>query len=147
VGLSRSPMEACSARCLVPQCESSSKKRDFRLIVVSICPRPPFSACTRSLSAQSLGMERLSSDQSWCKSFSYYPPQINVPQSKSSQNREFRQFSYDHRSLRRVHCPDASSVCLSYDHRLLDGREAVTLLVRIKNYLESPSSMLLPTPF
>jgi 2-oxoglutarate dehydrogenase E2 component (dihydrolipoamide succinyltransferase) len=35
---------------------------------------------------------------------------------------------------------------LSYDHRLLDGREAVTLLVRIKEYIEDPRRMLLPSP-
>lgn len=30
----------------------------------------------------------------------------------------------------------------SYDHRLLDGREAVTFLVRIKEYIEDPRRML-----
>ncbi|KAJ7223748.1 dihydrolipoamide succinyltransferase [Mycena haematopus] len=34
-------------------------------------------------------------------------------------------------------------VALTYDHRLLDGREAVTFLVRIKEYLEDPRKMLL----
>lgn len=29
-----------------------------------------------------------------------------------------------------------------YDHRLLDGREAVTFLVRIKEYIEDPRRML-----
>ncbi|RSH77746.1 2-oxoglutarate dehydrogenase complex E2 component [Apiotrichum porosum] len=37
-------------------------------------------------------------------------------------------------------------VALTYDHRLLDGREAVTFLVRIKEYLEDPRRMLLPSP-
>ncbi len=33
-------------------------------------------------------------------------------------------------------------VALSYDHRLIDGREAVTFLVRIKENLENPERML-----
>lgn len=37
-------------------------------------------------------------------------------------------------------------VALTYDHRLLDGREAVTFLVRIKEYIEDPRRMLLPSP-
>jgi 2-oxoglutarate dehydrogenase E2 component (dihydrolipoamide succinyltransferase) len=32
---------------------------------------------------------------------------------------------------------------LSYDHRLVDGKEAVTFLIRIKESLESPHRMLL----
>ena len=34
-------------------------------------------------------------------------------------------------------------LALSYDHRLVDGREAVTFLVRIKDALEDPSRLLL----
>ncbi|KAJ3857955.1 dihydrolipoamide succinyltransferase [Lentinula lateritia] len=34
-------------------------------------------------------------------------------------------------------------VALTYDHRMLDGREAVTFLVRVKEYLEDPRKMLL----
>ncbi|SMR63677.1 unnamed protein product [Zymoseptoria tritici ST99CH_3D1] len=34
-------------------------------------------------------------------------------------------------------------LALTYDHRLLDGREAVTFLVKIKEYIEDPSRMLL----
>ena len=34
-------------------------------------------------------------------------------------------------------------VALSYDHRLIDGRESVSFLVRVKEYLEDPSKMLL----
>lgn len=33
-------------------------------------------------------------------------------------------------------------VALTYDHRLLDGREAVTFLVRVKQYIEDPRFML-----
>lgn len=32
-------------------------------------------------------------------------------------------------------------IALTYDHRLLDGREAVTFLVKLKQYLEDPALM------
>jgi len=31
----------------------------------------------------------------------------------------------------------------SYDHRIIDGREAVSFLVKIKNVLEDPQRLLL----
>lgn len=34
-------------------------------------------------------------------------------------------------------------LALSYDHRLIDGREAVTFLVKIKNYIENPVRSLI----
>jgi len=34
-------------------------------------------------------------------------------------------------------------LALSYDHRLVDGRDAVTFLVRVKENLEDPERMLL----
>jgi len=34
-------------------------------------------------------------------------------------------------------------VALSYDHRIIDGKESVGFLVSIKNYLENPESMLM----
>jgi 2-oxoglutarate dehydrogenase E2 component (dihydrolipoamide succinyltransferase) len=34
-------------------------------------------------------------------------------------------------------------LALSYDHRLIDGKEAVTFLIRIKECLENPTRMLL----
>ena len=34
-------------------------------------------------------------------------------------------------------------IALSYDHRLVDGKEAVTFLIKIKECLESPASLLL----
>jgi 2-oxoglutarate dehydrogenase E2 component (dihydrolipoamide succinyltransferase) len=34
-------------------------------------------------------------------------------------------------------------LALTYDHRLLDGREAVQFLVKIKEYIEDPRRMLL----
>jgi 2-oxoglutarate dehydrogenase E2 component (dihydrolipoamide succinyltransferase) len=35
------------------------------------------------------------------------------------------------------------NLALSYDHRIVDGREAVTFLVRVKDYLEDPRRFLL----
>ena len=34
-------------------------------------------------------------------------------------------------------------VALSYDHRMIDGREAVTFLRRIKDFVESPERMMM----
>ena len=34
-------------------------------------------------------------------------------------------------------------IALSYDHRLIDGKEAVTVLVRIKESIENPERLLL----
>ena len=34
-------------------------------------------------------------------------------------------------------------VALSYDHRIVDGREAVTFLVRVKECLEDPARLVL----
>jgi 2-oxoglutarate dehydrogenase E2 component (dihydrolipoamide succinyltransferase) len=34
-------------------------------------------------------------------------------------------------------------VALTYDHRVVDGREAVSFLVAVKDRLESPDRMLL----
>lgn len=34
-------------------------------------------------------------------------------------------------------------VALSYDHRIIDGKESVSFLVRVKDYLEHPAKMLL----
>ena len=36
-------------------------------------------------------------------------------------------------------------VALSYDHRIIDGRESVSFLVRVKELLETPSLLLYPT--
>jgi 2-oxoglutarate dehydrogenase E2 component (dihydrolipoamide succinyltransferase) len=34
-------------------------------------------------------------------------------------------------------------LALSYDHRVVDGREAVTFLVRVKEILEDPQRLVL----
>jgi len=36
-------------------------------------------------------------------------------------------------------------LALSYDHRIIDGREAVTFLVRVKDFIEDPERLLLDT--
>jgi 2-oxoglutarate dehydrogenase E2 component (dihydrolipoamide succinyltransferase) len=35
------------------------------------------------------------------------------------------------------------NLALSYDHRIVDGREAVTFLVRVKECIEQPERILL----
>jgi 2-oxoglutarate dehydrogenase E2 component (dihydrolipoamide succinyltransferase) len=34
-------------------------------------------------------------------------------------------------------------LAMSYDHRIVDGKEAVTFLIRIKDCLENPTRMML----
>ena len=34
-------------------------------------------------------------------------------------------------------------ICLSYDHRLIDGREAVSFLVSVRDKIEDPRRLLL----
>jgi 2-oxoglutarate dehydrogenase E2 component (dihydrolipoamide succinyltransferase) len=34
-------------------------------------------------------------------------------------------------------------VALTYDHRLIDGREAVTFLIKVKELIEDPRRLLL----
>jgi 2-oxoglutarate dehydrogenase E2 component (dihydrolipoamide succinyltransferase) len=34
-------------------------------------------------------------------------------------------------------------LALSYDHRLVDGREAVQFLVKVKEFIEEPATMIL----
>jgi len=34
-------------------------------------------------------------------------------------------------------------VALTYDHRLIDGREAVSFLARVKEYVEEPDGLVL----
>ena len=42
-----------------------------------------------------------------------------------------------------IQARDMMYIALSYDHRIIDGREAVTFLVRVKEGLEDPERMLL----
>ena len=39
--------------------------------------------------------------------------------------------------------PSMMYIALSYDHRIIDGKDAVLFLVDIKNQLENPHRMLL----
>ncbi len=41
------------------------------------------------------------------------------------------------------HPPDDVPGALSYDHRIVDGKEAVTFLVRVKESLEDPERLVL----
>jgi 2-oxoglutarate dehydrogenase E2 component (dihydrolipoamide succinyltransferase) len=34
-------------------------------------------------------------------------------------------------------------LALSYDHRIVDGREAVRFLVKVKEYIEDPANLLI----
>jgi 2-oxoglutarate dehydrogenase E2 component (dihydrolipoamide succinyltransferase) len=34
-------------------------------------------------------------------------------------------------------------IALSYDHRIVDGKESVSFLVRLKEYLEDPTRLML----
>ena len=38
---------------------------------------------------------------------------------------------------------DIVHLTLSYDHRIIDGREAVTFLVRIKEFIEDPERIMM----
>ena len=40
-------------------------------------------------------------------------------------------------------CRPMMYIALTYDHRLIDGREAVTFLKRIKEIIEDPRRLLL----
>jgi 2-oxoglutarate dehydrogenase E2 component (dihydrolipoamide succinyltransferase) len=42
----------------------------------------------------------------------------------------------------KIEARDVMYIALSYDHRMIDGREAVTFLVRVKNFLENPARLL-----
>ena len=43
----------------------------------------------------------------------------------------------------RVEIRPMTYIALSYDHRLIDGQQAVLFLVRIKELMEDPASMLI----
>jgi 2-oxoglutarate dehydrogenase E2 component (dihydrolipoamide succinyltransferase) len=42
----------------------------------------------------------------------------------------------------KIEARDMMYIALSYDHRIIDGKEAVTFLVRIKNFIENPARLL-----
>jgi pyruvate/2-oxoglutarate dehydrogenase complex dihydrolipoamide acyltransferase (E2) component len=51
--------------------------------------------------------------------------------------------AYDRLYCLQVEVRPIMVVALTYDHRLIDGREAVTFLVKVKNAIEDPRTMLL----
>ena len=42
----------------------------------------------------------------------------------------------------KIEARDMMYIALSYDHRMIDGREAVTFLVRVKQFIENPARLL-----
>ncbi len=42
----------------------------------------------------------------------------------------------------KIEARDMMYLALSYDHRIIDGKEAVTFLVRVKNFIENPTRLL-----
>jgi len=68
-------------------------------------------------------------------------PIINLPQTAvlglHSINKEFIEVNGE------MQARPVMWLALTYDHRLLDGREAVTFLVKVKQFIEDPRRMLL----
>ncbi len=42
----------------------------------------------------------------------------------------------------KIEARDMMYIALSYDHRMIDGKEAVTFLIRVKNFIENPTRLL-----
>lgn len=74
----------------------------------------------------------------------YGTPIINLPQSAVLGMHSIKEKPYVVNG--KIEIRPIMVVALTYDHRLLDGREAVTFLVRIKEYIEQPAKMLLTLP-
>ena len=68
-------------------------------------------------------------------------PILNPPQSGNLGMQKIQEHPMAAGSEVRV-CP-MIYLALSYDHRIVDGREAVTFLVRIKDYIEDPQRLLI----
>ena len=71
-------------------------------------------------------------------------PILNPPQSAilGMHKIERRPVAVGERGAERVEIRPMMYVALTYDHRVIDGREAVTFLVRIKEGVEDPSRLL-----
>ncbi|KAG9019790.1 2-oxoglutarate dehydrogenase complex E2 component [Tulasnella sp. 427] len=74
----------------------------------------------------------------------YGTPIINLPQSAVLGMHAIKEKPYVVNG--KIEIRPIMVVALTYDHRLLDGREAVTFLVRVKEYIEQPGKMLLTLP-
>ena len=72
-------------------------------------------------------------------------PILNPPQSGilGMHNIQKRAVVISDKSGDRVEIRPVMYLALSYDHRIIDGREAVSFLVRIKNMIEDPRRLLL----
>ena len=68
-------------------------------------------------------------------------PILNPPQSASSACTRSRSGRW--RWAGEIAIRPMMYLALSYDHRIVDGREAVTFLVRIKECVEDPERLLL----
>jgi 2-oxoglutarate dehydrogenase E2 component (dihydrolipoamide succinyltransferase) len=71
-------------------------------------------------------------------------PILNPPQSAilGMHKIERRPVAVGEREAERIEIRPMMYVALTYDHRIIDGREAVTFLVRIKECVEDPSRLL-----
>jgi 2-oxoglutarate dehydrogenase E2 component (dihydrolipoamide succinyltransferase) len=71
-------------------------------------------------------------------------PILNPPQSAilGMHKIERRPVAVGERGAERIEIRPMMYVALTYDHRVIDGREAVTFLVRIKEGVEDPSRLL-----
>ena len=72
-------------------------------------------------------------------------PILNRPQSGilGMHNIQKRAVVVDDRDGERIEIRPMMYLALSYDHRIIDGREAVSFLVRIKNNIEDPRRLVL----
>ena len=67
-------------------------------------------------------------------------PILNLPQSGVLGMLKFKSARW---SSMAVEVRPMMYLALSYDHRIVDGKEAVTFLVRVKESLEAPERLLL----
>ena len=70
----------------------------------------------------------------------YFPPNIN---SIKQQNKQHDTTNMNNFRFFQVEIRPMMYLALTYDHRLIDGREAVTFLRKIKSTVEDPRTILL----
>ena len=70
-------------------------------------------------------------------------PILNPPQSGDPRHAQDRAAARSRCGERKIEIRPMMYVALTYDHRIIDGREAVTFLVRIKECVEDPLAQLL----
>ena len=69
-------------------------------------------------------------------------PILNMPQSGILGLHKIQEAPHGGRR-RKMAARPMMYLALSYDHRIIDGREAVTFLVRVKDFIEDPERLLL----